>query len=309
MTAPPKMLFHRDFRRYTGGHGKVWDYFNHALALGWDARVFLTPRSIEERNPWLAMPKRIATDWHPESADVLFLAGMDWQAMDARGLLADRHLPPIVNLIQGLRHADPELPLRGFLSRPASRICVSTAVAQAIRGTGLVNGPVEVIPAGLNLPAVEMVPVPQVDVFIGALKKPDFGVALGERLRAAGYCVDVSSASVPRNEYLARVATARACAMLPYQTEGFYLPGLEAMALGCPLVMPDCGGSSEYARAGVNCLMPDRTLDAMVAAITQLDSPEVCADLIAQGRATAAGYTLENEARGFAAVLAEMGVG
>lgn len=307
------MLFHRDFRGYTGGHGKVWDYFNHALALGWDARVFLTPESVTDGNPWLAMPECIMSRWCPDEADVLFLAGMDWQALAEHAQVEVRNTRGgrVVNLVQHVRHAvaDPLVPLRGFLSRPAWRICVSTAVAEAIGTTGLVNGPVRVIPAALNLPAVVRPPVPHVDVFIGALKQPAFGAELGERLRAAGYRVDVSAAPLPRADYLARLARARNCVMLPHLTEGFYLPGLEAMALGCPLVMPDCVGSDEYARAGGNCLMPARDLDAVVAAVMQLDNPSLSSGLVAQGLATAAAYTLDGEARAFGAVLAEMELG
>lgn len=96
--------------------------------------------------------------------------------------------------------------------------------------------------------------------------------------------------------------------MLPLESEGFYLPGLEAMALGSLLVMPDCGGSREYARNGENCLMPVRSLDAMAAAVTQLENPAIASRLIAQSRATAARYTLESEARAFGTVLTEMGL-
>lgn len=328
----PRMLFRRDFRGYTGGHGKVWDYFNHALALGWDARVFLTAESIAEGNPWLAMPERIVPRWSPGEADVLFLAGMDWQALDRHALDgtalgAGGEVRPmrIVNLVQHVRHAvdDPLVPLRGFLSRPAWRICVSRAVAQAVTGTGLVNGPVRVIPAALNLPDLPLAqdedlglgeprtargPAAAVDVFIGALKQPAFGMALGERLRSAGYRVDVSATLLPRNDYLSRLARAHTCVMLPHATEGFYLPGLEAMALGCALVMPDSGGSNEYARAGVNCLMPAQELEAMVAAVAELRAAAASRALVAQGRATAAAYTLAREARAFGNVLAEMGL-
>ena len=74
-----RILFHRDFKEYTGGHGKVWDYFNHAIALGLDARVYLTPDSLRDAsNPWLSIPERIESAWQPEKADLLFLAGMDW---------------------------------------------------------------------------------------------------------------------------------------------------------------------------------------------------------------------------------------
>lgn len=306
------MLFHRDFRGYTGGHGKVWDYFNHALALGWDAQVFLTPGSISEGNPWLSMPQRIVPDWRPGPDDVLFLAGTDWLAFDAR-LARDpdaKRLFPVVNLIQHVRHAvdDPDVPLRRFLTRRAWRICVSTAVAEAIAATGSINGPIRVIPAALNLPPIDAPATRGADVFVGALKQPDFGIALGERLSAAGYRADVCTVLLPRTAYVTRLAQARVCVMLPHPTEGFYLPGLEAMAIGCPLVMPDCIGSREYARPEANCLVPARDLDAIVEAVARLDDPLVVSGLVAQGSTTAEHYRLERERDAFASVLCEMQV-
>lgn len=37
--------------------------------------------------------------------------------------------------------------------------------------------------------------------------------------------------------------------------EGFFLPGIEAMACGCPVVMTDSGGVQEYAKNSYNCLL------------------------------------------------------
>src|SRR3546814_5556433 len=66
------------FRGYSGGHGKVWDYFNHALAAGWDARVYFTPQSLHDAsNPWSAMPERVLDRYAPNAADALFIGGMD----------------------------------------------------------------------------------------------------------------------------------------------------------------------------------------------------------------------------------------
>ena len=48
------MLFHRDFHGYSGGHGKLWDYFRHVDAHpDWRAHLHLTAGSTHEDNPWL----------------------------------------------------------------------------------------------------------------------------------------------------------------------------------------------------------------------------------------------------------------
>jgi len=301
----PKMLFHRDFRGYTGGHGKVWDYFNHALALGWDARVHLTADSLRDAgNPWMAVPGRIEPEWHPESADVLFLAGMDWMAWEPPA----GTVKPTVALVQHVRHADPGLPLYGFLERPATRICVSRAVAEAIVGTGRVRGPVRTIPAGLELPSgIERAEGGGQGVFIGALKDPVLGVALAALLRARGHEVVLSEGWLPRNDYLAHLARAAVAVPLPHPTEGFFLPGLEAMALGCPLVMPDCRGNGEYAVDGGNCLMPAAEPLALAEAVDRLlADPVLAARLAAGGRQTAKKHSLAAERQAFDAVLKEL---
>ncbi|WP_144811197.1 glycosyltransferase [Aerolutibacter ruishenii] len=303
-----RMLFHRDFRGYTGGHGKVWDYFNHALALGWDAQVYLTADSLcDASNPWMETPERIVRAWQPGEADIVFLAGMDWQALPA-GSDSSPGAPCVINLVQHVRHArpDPDLPLRDFLRRRAWRICVSTAVADAILATGEVNGPVRTIPAGLALPAVAQASGSRSGVFIGALKQPALGAALQAALRERGIASELSDGWLPRPRFLAALAGARVAVLLPHATEGFFLPGLEAMALGCPVVMPPCGGSGEYARDGVNCLMPPADVPALVTAVERLLSDRDSQSLVAAGRATAARHSLAAEREAFGHLLDEV---
>ena len=299
------MLFHRDFQGYTGGHGKVWDYFNHAIALGWDARVHLAPGSLRDtHNPWMSMPGRIEPAWRPERAAVLFLAGMDWLALPPGTPVA----APVVNLVQHVRHADPGLPWRAFLARPATRVCVSEAVAGAIQATGEVNGPVHVIPAALDLPAgVGAGNERAEEVFIGALKDPALGQALAAALEAQGHRVCLATQWMPRQDYLQALARCAVAVPLPHPAEGFFLPGLEAMALGTPVVMPACGGSRQYARPGLNCLMPAPTVDALAAAVGELlHSPQLRAELVAEGQRTAAGHGRAGERAAFARVLEEV---
>ena len=298
------MLFHRDFRGYTGGHGKVWDYFNHALALGWDARVHLTAGSQRDAgNPWMTVPDRIEPEWRPEQADVLFLAGMDWESCPS----VHGCEKPVVALVQHVRHADPSLPLYRFLEQPAWRICVSQAVAAAIAGTGRVQGPVWVIPAALDLPAGIPPRGNGRGVFIGALKDPVLGAELAALLRGRGHEVVLSEGWLPRNEYLAQLACAAVAVPLPHPTEGFFLPGLEAMALGCPLVMPDCLGNGEYAVDGGNCLVPAAEPAALATAVERvLADPVLAVRLAAAGRETAAAHSLPAERQAFARLLREL---
>lgn len=300
----PRILFHRDFIEYTGGHGKVWDYFQHALALGWDARVHLSKGSLRDgSNPWMACPERIEPLWQPAACDVLFLAGMDWNA------LADFRQPPrpVVNLLQHVRHAWPEHPLRTFLTAPARRICVSQAVTEAVLATGEVNGPVVTIAAALELPELPVQVQVEEDgpVVIAGLKAPALARALEAELHVAGQSVEVLDQLLPRVDYLRKVASASVLVALPHPAEGFYLPALEAMALGVPVVSADCLGSRQYARHAENCLLAPLQVPPLAAAVLQLrQQPAWAARLIAAGRRTAAGHSLAVERERFAQVLA-----
>lgn len=295
-----RLLFHRDFRRYSGGHGKVWDYYAHARAHpDWEATVHLVPGSVDTDNPWRAGGVPVAPRWDPSSADALFLGGMDWIAWPE-----DDPRRPVINLVQAVRHADPSHPLHAFLSRRAVRICVSQPVADAILATGRVNGPVRVIEAAVSLPATRGPSAgAAVDVFIGALKRRQLGHALASALRAAGLSVDIADAWLPRDAYLARLASARVAVLLPLPAEGFYLPALEAMALGRAVVVPDCVGNRAYLDPGRNALVPADTVEALLEATLAACEPARRAALAEGATATAARFSPQRERAAFHGVL------
>lgn len=302
MTAPGILLFHRDFRGYSGGHGKVWDYFNHALAAGWDARVYFTPESLREpSNPWLRVPERIVARYEPWTAAALFVGGMDWTALAAH----DDPVQPVFNLVQHVRHADPQHPLHAFLSRRATRICVSPPVAAAIAGSGRVNGTIHVIEAALDIPAAPAAGTSRHGIFIDGCKQPALAQQLAAALIAEHRKVLLIDSPVPRAQYLAAMASAEVAVALPHATEGFYLPGLEAMALGCATVVPDCIGNRVYLEPERNALAPALSGDALLHAIHRLDDAALRAHLIACGSATAARFTQARERGAFHALLAQ----
>ena len=83
--------------------------------------------------------------------------------------------------------------------------------------------------------------------------------------------------------------------MLPFATEGFFLPGLEALALGVAAVVPDCIGNRDYLAPGANALAPPLDEAAIVAAVERLDDPGLRTRLVDVGHATAARFTLARE--------------
>ncbi|NJL91953.1 MAG: glycosyltransferase family 4 protein [Coleofasciculaceae cyanobacterium SM2_1_6] len=146
-----RVLFYRNFHGFTGGHLKVWNYFNHTLASeNYQPYISFTPNSVwDHTNPWQLFPQHVVEDVSNFSKDILFLAGLDWFRVPE----AERgNSPvPIVNLIQGFRHADPHHPCYGFLKYPAIRICVSQEIKEAIEATGQPQGEIFVIPNGIDL--------------------------------------------------------------------------------------------------------------------------------------------------------------
>jgi glycosyltransferase involved in cell wall biosynthesis len=271
------ILFRREFHGLTGGHLKVWDYFLHAReSPRFEPRVYLVPGSIlDHTNPWHGVAPPPLAAWEPAAAAVLFVAGLDWNAVP------DPAPAPVVNLVQGVRHADPDDPRHAFLSRPAVRICVSEAVADAIRSTGRVAGPIHVIPNGID-PATFPAPAAHRDIplLIAGGKNPSFALALADRLSAVGIRPMCLTASIERRAFLELLGRAETVVTLPLESEGFFLPALEAMAMGAVVVCPDCVGNRGFCRDAETCLRPAYTLDAVAAAAIEA--------LALSGRAAAA---------------------
>lgn len=260
-----KLLFHRDFRGFAGGHLKVWDYFKHTKESAFfEPEIYLTPFSLRDAlNPWFAGGEKALTEWKPGEADALFLAGLDWLAVP------EDCAKPVINLVQGLRHALPEDPRYAFLRRRATRICVSRQVADAIVSTGQVNGPVVAIPNGLDLANLPVSASERdIPVLIAGYKEPNSAESLSDSLRTRGIPAFCLTKKLPRSEYLSLVARSQVTVFLPNQLlgEGFYLPALEGMALGTLVVCPDCVGNRDFCIDGYNCFMPEYSTLALSAA-------------------------------------------
>ena len=295
------MLFHRDYRGFTGGHLKVRDYYSHAEhATGFSPRIFFTHRSIlGPNNPWHGIVPPPLPSWRPAEAAALFVAGLDWQAVP------DPSPAPVINLIQGVRHADSGDARRTFLSRPAVRICVSQEVADAICATGTVNGPVHVIPNGIDLETISSNRVRDIGVFIAGLKNPTFAIALAALLVAYGVSVQLTLSRIPRPEFLDRLSRANVVVTLPDEREGFFLPALEAMAAGAVVVCPDCTGNRGFCRDGVTAFRPRYTLKAVTAATLAAvrQRPEDREGMRAEAVAEALRHSLEAERTAFLRIL------
>ncbi|RKT44447.1 glycosyltransferase family 1 protein [Thiocapsa rosea] len=310
---PKTVLFHRDFRRFTGGHLKVWHYFEHVRSSPRHrARiVFSDETSWDATNPWSTLRGQALPSWRTDDADVLFLAGLDWEVLDP----AERRSPPkpVINLIQHVRHADPAQPLYRYLEHPAVRICVSVSVSEALRRTGRVNGPLITIPNGLESAELPP-PVPQdhrtVDLLVVGIKQPTLAVEIADRLGRTRpeMRVQVLTEPVARSLFLEMLARARLAVLLPHRTEGFYLPALEGFALETLTICPDCVGNRGFCVPDETCLMPNYTVDALLGAVQKAMTLS-SADrhrILSRARTVANTHSLGEERRAFLEVLEQV---
>lgn len=309
--AERRVLFYRDFRHFTGGHLKVWHYYEHVRQFpGFRPLIAFSPATRwDQTNPWLAQREQALARWDPNEAEVLFLAGMDWLVLRE----AERQSPPcpVINLIQHVRHADPGEALYAFLGYPAVRICVSVEVEQALRQSGRVNGPLVTIPNGIDLEKLPPSPPWQsrdLDVLVLGIKQPVLANELAYALGQAGWRVDSLVTPVPRPEFLQRLAHSRTALLLPHPTEGFYLPAVEAMAMGTLVICPDCVGNRSFCMAGRNCVQPPYRGEALLSGVAEALTwaPQRREEVRAQACAMASRHSLLPERQAFSALLSQV---
>lgn len=239
--------FIRHYHGYTGGHQKVRDYIQHFLDLNWQTNLFVDGQSATMPNLFEQIPAvNYQKIYDPGDSDLVFLAGMDWQDFLPLG----PSNKPVINLIQHVRHADPENPLFQFLSQPAVRVCVSKSVKQAILPHA--NGPVHFIPMGHKIAAEPL--KKSNDLYILANKQPELGRRLAHYFAEQNVSVICHDRYVEKLAVLSAMASSRVSLTLPHHTEGFYLPGIEAMALSDIAIVPDCVASIEYSKHYSNAL-------------------------------------------------------
>ena len=287
------VLFHRNYRGFQGGHLKLYDYINHTASTDWlRPQLFVDPSSRQD-HIW-ADHHYLVDYYHPESADVLFVAGTDWRALLQHPGIEETK--PVINLIQGFNHSVRTHELFSYLSKRAIRICVSREVADALISTRQCNGPVYTIPNCIDHSSLPGTNPMGRSVFIAGLKQPDCASLLSNRLARHSIEVDCLTTSLPRSEYLNRIADSYIAVTLPKRREGFYLPALEAMAMSVALVCPDCVGNRSFCLDDVTCVMPEMNVDSLEQAVLQLhaDPPRV-ERLRANGLARSRLHSIEKE--------------
>lgn len=286
--------FHRHYHGYTGGHQKVRDYLSHAQSIGLTPSLYLQNKAMTNQALFDDITNVIyQNSYSPEQCDIAFLAGMDWQAF----LLSKGTQTPVINLIQHVRHGDAKEPLFQFLKYPAIRICVSEAVRQAVLPHS--NGPCYTIKMGHTLPLRKNTKTS--DIYILANKQPQLGRELALWAKEKGFSVELHDATTEKHCVHNAMASAHVTLALPHETEGFYLPGIEAMWASNMAVVPYCVANKEYYSVAANMLIPDYSeahiklalLKALKITGSQLWLRKVIGARIAKA------YSLQNERKQF----------
>lgn len=299
--------FFRDFRGFTGGHLKVWHYFNHTLhSKTYTPRISFSSRTLwNNTNPWIRSKPSYDSYHRLDSANALFLAGLDWRNYPKN---KERASLPVINLIQHVRHADPNGELFSFLSRPAIRICVSEPVTQAILNTGQVAGPVLTIPNGIDVPNHLACKKSVEKILILGLKNPEAAARIDSIMSKNNVPTHCVTSFMPRDQYLQLISDFSFAVFLPHHEEGFYLPALEAMSLGRIVICPDCVGNREYGDDKVNGFFPRYTVEHIVDAIfAALRTPsEIRVSMEERAKISASKFSLQSEQRSYLEVLDQL---
>jgi glycosyltransferase involved in cell wall biosynthesis len=272
--------------------------------------VRFSPESVwDDSNPWNTARDHVLGEGDEVDFDVLFLSGVDWRHVIPIGERAE-YRQPIINIVQHVWHACPNdtLNRHRFLPHKAIRICVSPEIEKAILRTGRVRGPVFTIPNALDLDALAVDAGSNterdIDVLVAANKQPDLGRALAVRLARPGRTVELVAERIRRPALLGLMRRARVSVLVPNPKEGFYLPALEAMALGTVVVCPDCIGNRSFCLPGENSFRPAYEEDAIVAAAEEaLGAEPALHAMRARATETAESHDMPGERRAFLEIL------
>jgi len=293
-----------------GGHLVHSHYYADAAELdGFAARISFSMSPQQQQDAaeqitelWPNRSGSWAARWDPSARDILFLAGQDWRYLLDQRL--DELSNPRINLIQHVRHAEPDTALHSYLSYRAVRICVSEEVAQKICRVPQLNGPVITIANGCDLPVLESQaqkrPTASMITIFG-YKNPELARALAELLARKNICCSLLDRFVPRSEFIREMSECDIAVCIPRHEEGFYLPALEAMSLGCLVVTADCIGNQSFCQHEHNCLIAEFTPEAFLTQTIRARSLSAAdrSQFLSAARVTAESHSLASQRRQF----------
>lgn len=271
-----RMYFMTPTFRPVGGVVKVFDYVNHALSLGYEP-VIACPESYKPGLPLFGIPR--FSDISPESGipftdlekvavgphDLAFLSWpTHYEVVEPRLSRWTRH-EQVIFIVQNVRWANPSF-TKGYairlLSRPMARIMTNDVVLEAVKPYLNPSSMTEVIRLGHD---TDFFARERTEAFGSPIRvayttwKSDVGNKVASLLEKSdsGFVFRAIRDPVGWDELRKLYHWADVFLATPLVEEGFYLPGLEAMAAGAVVISPDAGGNRAYCRFGENCLQAD----------------------------------------------------
>ena len=209
---------------------------------------------------------------------------------------------PLLRLIQGFAPLGVDHPFF-HKQKDAINICVSQPLADRLKSF-FPDAVVEVIPNGID---VGQVPGKEksLDILIVGNKNRTMAREAYELLRDEVGSVVLLDRALDRNTFLTQLALARIAVFFPRQTEGWYLPASEAMALNTFVVCPDVEGNRHYLRHNINGLMPPYQLSTIVDATLHAVhmQPSRMESMLSEAKRTAERFSLENQKMLFSRIL------
>ncbi|MEN8239888.1 MAG: glycosyltransferase [Actinomycetota bacterium] len=303
-----------------GGVVKVFDYVNHARDRGMPVRIHC-PDEFDEELPLFQSDRfaplledaRVTFErgmrLGPEMEDIVFFSWpTHWQDIAPRlprGMSHER----VVHIIQNVRHANPKW-IRGYatrlLARPMSRILIVPQVLEVVTPYLHPDSLSEVILEGHDWPYFSKQRTGGIDSPLRVAYttwKSDVGIEVENRLghdERFEFRSIRSTVGWPALRELYHWSDVFLATPLP--EEGFYLPGLEAMAAGALVITSDAGGNRAYCHFGENCLeVQMESPDSYVSALESLaDTSDLdIAAMRDSAYVTLGAHTLEAESAAF----------
>lgn len=312
--------------RPVGGVVKIFDYVNHARSLGLEP-VVCCPEPYKEGLPLFEIPrfrsispKNGVRFVEPEKVsvgphDLVFVSWpTNYELLEPRLSRWTDH-EQVICIVQNVRWANPGW-IGGYavrlLSRPMARIMTNDVVLEACEPYLNQSSVTEVIDLGHESSFFARERSgglgPRIKVGHTAWKS-DVGDRVAATMDDPAFEFRAIRNPVGWKELRDLYHWADVFLATPLVEEGFYLPGLEAMAAGAIVLSPDAGGNRAYCDFGENCLrvgFDDAGSYAEALRSLRSTSPGEVERLRRNGYATTGRHTLSREAGQFGAFLGRL---
>ncbi|HEX2181445.1 MAG TPA: glycosyltransferase [Rubrobacteraceae bacterium] len=266
-----RMYFMTPTFRPVGGVVKVFDYVNHAISLGYEP-VVACPEPYKPGLPLFKIGRFSGispgngirfTGLDKVSVGPHDLAFLSWpthyEVVEPRLSRWTRH-EQVIFIVQNVRWANP-LFAGGYalrlLSRPMARIMTNEVVLEAVKPYLNPSSMTEVIRLGNDSAffAKRRTGPLGSPLKVGYTTwKSDVGDRVASMLEGPEFSFRAIRDPVGWDELRELYHWSDVFLATPLVEEGFYMPGLEAMAAGAVVISSDAGGNRAYCRFGENCL-------------------------------------------------------